>query len=160
MQVFLNRCLRLDAWGLQLYAIKEASAALQIAGRQCAMVLNEPRQQIIFFNSHFKRILVNSILDCSIRSSKDLLFKIRSTVSLTSVSLWPFASRNWITSTSASCWRLIISIVASISFSFCYSPYKGLSYISQILSSSYPQLEAWGLRPLSFFSLECNLEAF
>jgi len=37
---------------LQLYAIKEASAALQIAGRQCAMVLNEPRQQIIFFNSH------------------------------------------------------------------------------------------------------------
>jgi len=52
VQVFLNQSLRLVACSLWLYAIKEFSAALQIAGRQCAMVLNEPRQQIIFSNSH------------------------------------------------------------------------------------------------------------
>jgi len=43
--------LKLAAWCLLLQAFKKLLAAAQVAGRQCAMVLSEPWQQIIMFNS-------------------------------------------------------------------------------------------------------------
>ena len=47
----LGACsLRLGACSLRLQAIKKFPAAFQITGRQCAMVLCEPWQQIIMFN--------------------------------------------------------------------------------------------------------------
>jgi len=43
---------KLAACSLQLEAFKKLFAALQVRSRQLAMILSEPRQQIIVFNSH------------------------------------------------------------------------------------------------------------
>jgi hypothetical protein len=47
---------QLVAWRLMLVAqfLKELPAAGQVTGRQAAMIISKPWQQIIFINSHLK----------------------------------------------------------------------------------------------------------
>jgi len=50
-------CLKLAACRLLLDAFKKLLAAGQVTGRQRAMVLNEPWQQVIMFNSSFSHVV-------------------------------------------------------------------------------------------------------
>jgi hypothetical protein len=50
-QALVAWCLPLEAWCLLLDAFKKLFTAAQVAGRKRAMVLYEPWQQVIMFNS-------------------------------------------------------------------------------------------------------------
>ena len=52
MQVFLNQLVACGSWSLGLQAIKKFPAALQVPVRQRAVIISEPRQQIISCESH------------------------------------------------------------------------------------------------------------
>jgi len=52
VQVFLILLVACGSWRLGLQAIKKFPTALQVPVRQRAVVISEPRQQIIFCKSH------------------------------------------------------------------------------------------------------------
>jgi len=43
--------LQLEAWSLRLEAFEKLLTAGQVTGRQCAMIISKPWQQVIVFNS-------------------------------------------------------------------------------------------------------------
>ena len=60
--VFFSWRLQLEAWSLRLEAFEKLLTAAQVTGRQCAMIISEPWQQVIVLNVSFSHTFPYPVL--------------------------------------------------------------------------------------------------